>query len=110
MSIVPPQTPVSVRIRPHVVRSAAALVLIVTLLWAYHRYGFAALPVFAALLFLGAFAAWMAVENRSLRKQMAAVEALGRSVAAGQREELPLNRFLSLANDLVEFDYAVMWI
>src|SRR5690348_5112942 len=82
-------------------RLGAGLVLAMSLVWAYRSYGFAAYPAILVVLLAVGHTARTTLENRSLRKQMKAVEALGRSVAAGQREDVPLNRFLALARELV---------
>lgn len=80
------------------------------LIFAYRSFGLTAAPILAALLFISAHAVRMTVEHRNLQRQIAAVDALGRSCASGVRAEMPLQRFLSLARGLVAFDRAVLWL
>lgn len=80
------------------------------LVFGYHAFGLAALPCLAALLLICGHAVRMTVENRMLAQQMWAVEALGRASTSGVRAALPLQRFLTLARELIAFDRAILWL
>jgi diguanylate cyclase (GGDEF)-like protein len=82
----------------------------VLIVFVHHAFGVAALPCLAAVLLVSAQAVRIAVENRMLSRQLWAVEALGRVSATDSPLETPLNRFLSLARELVAYDTAVLWL
>jgi diguanylate cyclase (GGDEF)-like protein len=82
----------------------------VLIVFVHHAFGLAALPCLAAVLLVSAQAVRIAVENRMLSRQLWAVEALGRISATDSPLETPLNRFLSLARELVAYDTAVLWL
>jgi len=97
-------------LRAQALAYAVSFPFAVAMILAYRASGLEAVPYLMAALLLCAYAVRMTIENRALRRQLWAVEALGRTCASGTREEVPLERFLVLAHELVSFDQAVLWL
>ncbi|HXG24840.1 MAG TPA: sensor domain-containing diguanylate cyclase, partial [Chthonomonadales bacterium] len=96
--------------RAQAVAYAASFPFAMAMIFAYRSFGLGAVPYLAAMLLVCAHAVRMTIENRALRRQLWAVEALGRTCESGTREEMPLERFLALAHELVAFERAVIWL
>lgn len=77
---------------------------------AYRAFGLTSLPILATLLLVCAHAVRMTVDNRNLKRQIWALEQLGRTCVSGVNAEMPLQRFLSLSRELVSFDRGVLWV
>lgn len=89
---------------------ALSFPLAICMVVAYPVFHHAALIGLAGALALSAYAARLTVENRILRRQLWAVEKLGRACANEVRVDQALKQFLSLARDLVSYDRAVLWV
>lgn len=89
---------------------ALSFPLAVCMVVAYPALHQAALVGLAVALVLCAYTVRLTVENRILRRQLWAVEKLGRACANEVRVELPLRQFLALARDLIAYDRAVLWL
>src|SRR2546429_563244 len=77
-------------VRPGLYQSVvivAALFAVIVFAVAVRALGLAAVPIFGAMLAAVAVAIGMSLRNRSLSRQLRAVEVLGRACAAGVREE-----------------------
>lgn len=97
-------------LRAQAVAYAVSFPFAMAMIFAYRSFGLGAVPYLAAMLLVCAHAVRMTIENRALRRQLWAVEALGRACESGIREEIPFERFLALAHELVAFERAVLWL
>lgn len=96
--------------RAQAVSYAISFPFAMAMVFAYRSFGPGAVPYLAAMLLVCAHAVRMTIENRALRRQLWAVEALGHTCESGIREEMPLERFLALAHEIVAFERAVLWL
>jgi diguanylate cyclase (GGDEF)-like protein len=77
---------------------------------AYRTWGWAALPLSATGILIGAYAVRMTVENRTMSRQLRAIEQLGRICASGVRGQEAMERFLDLSRGFVQFEAAQVWV
>lgn len=80
------------------------------LIFLYEMFGLAALPCLVGPLLICAHAVRTTIENRTLKYQLHAVRSLGQTCTIGVREEVPLQRFLAQARDLLAFERAILWL
>jgi diguanylate cyclase (GGDEF)-like protein len=89
---------------------AVSFPLAIMMILAYKIYAVLSLPILAALLLVCAHAVRVTIENKNLMLQMWAMNSVGKTCASGVRADMPLERFLSVARELIAFDSAILWV
>src|SRR5207302_4874907 len=82
----------------------------ILLIGGYRAFGVGSLVCMAGPLLVCARAVRASIENHSMARQLQAVEAIGRVCSGSVDAQKPLQRFLSLARDLIAFDRAALWL